>query len=190
MFKPVVALVVLVGLASPALAKCKPTKIETDINAIRLGDEASVERALGKLDTLPIGANEKPPVDDMPTLVLFNKDKTEQAVLTKHPGDTPGSFMEIEVKAVAKSALIGKTLAAEHLATEKGVKLGVSTAFVTQLLGECYKKTAAKGETTLEYALDDERHPYLKRVNMPSYYGRYTFRDGKLVAFQIGSEMP
>lgn len=191
MFKPVVAIALLVGLASPALAKCKPGKIETDINAVRLGDDVSVERALGRLDTLPIGVNEKGPSEsDMPTLVLFNRDKSELAILTKHPGDTPGSFMEIEVRPAAGSKLAGKTLQAEHLATERGIRLGAPVAFVTERLGDCFTKTSSKGETTLEYALDDANHAYLKRVNMPSYYGRYTFKGGKLVGFAIGSEMP
>ncbi len=191
MLKPFVAVALLLGLASPALAKCQAGKIETDINAVRIGDEISVERALGRLDTLPIGASEKDPSEsDMPTLVLFNKDKSEVAILTKHPGDTPGSFMEIEVRPAADSRLVGKTLQAEHLATERGIRLGVPVAFVMERLGDCFTKTSSKGKTTLEYALDDADHAYLKRVNMPSYYGRYTFRGGKLVGFAIGSEMP
>lgn len=190
MFKSLTAILLLVTFTHAAEAKCKVTKIETDINAIRLGDEASVERALGKLAALPIGANEKDPsATDSPTLVLFNKDRTEQARLTKHPGDTPGSFLEVRVQSAEGAKLVGKTVEAAHLATERGVHLGVTEKFVTQLLGDCYTRSVSKtGETTLEYVLEDMSHPYLKRVNMPAYYARYIFRDGKLIAFEFGSE--
>lgn len=197
MLKSLTAIVVLLAVPHVAEARCKVAKIETDINAVRLGDAASVERALGKLETLPIGASSKDPSErDSPELVLFNRDKTEQAVLTKHPGDMPGSFLQIDVRQkvdpnLVGKMLVGKALDVEHLSTERGIHLGVSEQFVTQLLGSCFRRSVSKtGDTTLEYDLADVTHPYLKRVNMPSYFGRYGFRDGKLFQFEIGSEYP
>lgn len=192
MLKQVVTILALLALTQAADAKCRVSKVETDINAIRLEDEDSVQRVLGDRDALPIGANsKKPEQDDFPELILYNKDKTEQAKLTEYPGAVHGSFSVIEVRRTENPGLVGKTLAADHLATERGVRLGVSEAFVSQLLGDCFSKRVSRsGETTIEYSLEDMNHPFLKRSGMPNYFGRYRFRDGKLVSFEIGSDYP
>jgi hypothetical protein len=191
MKKRLISIMFVLALTQGAQAKCQPTKIETDINAIRLADEQSTERVLGKIDALPF---KKPPGSDEDELLLYNRDKTEQAVLTYAAGGySPGSFQIIEVKKRAPTDLPGKTLDVPKFSTERGIQLGVSPDFVISLLGKCYSKSSAKsGETTVEYALDDVnlRHPFLKRANIPSYYGRYHFRNGKLEAFEIGSEAP
>jgi hypothetical protein len=194
MLKHLVAILALLALTHVVEAKCQPTKVETDINQIRLDDEQSVERVLGKIDALPIGANDKgSPKSDTPELIVYNRDKTEQAILTYYPGGSPGSFEVIEVRPVARADLVGKTLDVAHFSTERGIRLGVSPKFVMTLLGDCYSKEVSKaGETTIEYALEDSamRHPFLKRANLPNYFGRYHFRDGKLHAFEIGSDYP
>jgi hypothetical protein len=145
---------------------------------------------LGDRQALPIGANQKPSERDFGELVVYNGDKTEQAVLTEYPGAVHGSFSVIEVSK-ANPRLLGKTLAAEHLATERGIRLGVPEKFVTERLGDCYtRRISGSGETTIAYETEDMSHPFLKRSGMPNYFGRYRFREGKLVSFQIGSDYP
>jgi len=58
------------------------------------------------------------------------------------------------------------------------------------LLGCFSRRVSASKEATIEYALDDMSHPFLTRVGMPNYFGRYRFRDGKLVSFELGSDYP
>jgi hypothetical protein len=191
MRKPVILTSAFIFLCQPLEAKCRVTRIETDVNAIRLGDEDSVQRVLGDTQKLPIGANQKKPEEsDTPELVLFNKDRTEQAALTQYPGAVHGSFSVIEV-GKANPALIGKTLEVDHLSTERGIRLGVSESFVSGLLGSCYtRRVTRSGETTFAYETADMNHPFLKRVGMPNYFGRYRFREGKLVSFELGSDYP
>lgn len=118
MMKRLIPIMFVLALTDGAQAKCQPTKVETDINAIRLADEQSTERVLGKIDALPF---KKPPGSDEDELLLYNRDKTEQAVLTYAAGGySPGSFEIIEVKKRAPTDLPGKTLDVPKFSTERG----------------------------------------------------------------------
>jgi hypothetical protein len=191
MLKQLLSVMALAVTTTVAQAKCQPNKIETDINTIRLDDEQSVERALGKLQALPIGANDKgPEINDFPVLVIYNRNKSEQAVLTQYPGTTAGDFAIIKVQKARKS-LVGVTIQADRLSTERGIKLGVSEKFVSDLLGKCYSRNKSNpNEITIEYSIDDPAHPFLKRTGMPNYFGRYRFYKGKLISFELGSDYP
>ncbi|MBY6243273.1 hypothetical protein [Methylosinus sp. Sm6] len=180
------AMAVLLAFGEPCVAGCKVSQIETDIEAVRLDDESSAERALGALDALPFAG------DDMPSLLLFNGDRSEMATLTQFPGAMRGSFGVIEVRsAVGASRRPGKMLEAEHLSSEHGVKLGVSQQFVVDLLGLCFTPKKTKGgRMTIRYETDDPDHPFLKRTGLPNYFAEYTFRHDRLVAFRYGSDNP
>lgn len=183
----IAAIAVVLVAASPASAACKVVKAETDINRVRLGDEDSTERVLGKTEKLPLTSS------DFATLTVFNRDQSEVATLTQYPGGVAGAFYAIEVlrTGLGASTENSVTLDAEHLSSERGVRLGVSEHFVTNLLGSCYKrKTAKNGSLTLRYETEDPNHPFLKRVGMPNYFAEYSFRDGRLVSFQYGSDYP
>jgi len=187
MLKKFIPAIMIITATTAAHAKCQPTNIETDINAIRLDDGKRTEQVLGKISVLPIGANSEM------ELILFNMNKTEQAALSYHSGGSPGDFEEISVRRPPDSKLVGKTLDAPYFFTERGIRLGVSPNFVTSLLGKCYSKSISKsGEMTIEYWIEDINlgHLFLKRANIPTYYDRYHFRAEKLEAFEIGSEEP
>ena len=97
-----------------------------------------------------------------------------------------------------RGALRGRRLAAprqdargDHLASERGVRLGVSQEFVIDLLGLCFTPKKTKGgRMTIRYETEDPDHPFLKRVGMPNYFAEYTFRNNRLVAFRYGSDYP
>lgn len=180
------AMVALLVSGGPSPAGCKISLMETDINGVRLGDEASSERVLGAPEALPFDGG------DMPTLLLFNRERSEMAILTQYPGSVRGSFSVIEVRsAVGASRRPGKMLEADHLASERGVRLGVSQDFVTDLLGLCFTPKKTKGgRVTIRYETEDREHPFLKRVGMPNYFAEYTFRNNRLVAFRYGSDYP
>lgn len=180
------ALAALLASGGPCSAGCKATAIETDIAGVRLDDEASAARILGALDQLPMVG------DDMPTLLLFNLERSEMATLTQYPGAVRGAFSVIEVRsAVGASRRPGKVIETEHLSSERGVRLGAPQEFVIDLLGLCFtpKKTRG-GRMTIRYETDDPNHPFLKRVGMPNYFAEYTFRHNRLVAFRYGSDYP
>lgn len=180
------ALAALLASGGPCSAGCKATAIETDIAGVRLDDEASAARILGALDQLPMIG------DDMPTLLLFNLERSEMATLTQYPGAARGAFGVIEVRsAVGASRRPGKVIETEHLSSERGVRLGAPQEFVIDLLGLCFtpKKTRG-GRMTIRYETDDPNHPFLKRVGMPNYFAEYTFRHNRLVAFRYGSDYP
>jgi hypothetical protein len=180
------AMVVLLVSSGPSPAGCQVSLIETDINGVRLGDEASAERVLGAAETLPFDG------DDRPTLLLFNRERSEMAILTQYPGAVRGSFSVIEVRsAVGASRRPGKMLEADHLVSERGVRIGVSQEFVIDLLGLCFTPKKTKGgRMTIRYETEDRDHPFLKRVGMPNYFAEYTFRNNRLVAFRYGSDYP
>lgn len=180
------AMAVLLALGGPSVAGCKVSLVETDIAGVQLVDEASAERVLGALDALPVSG------DDMKTLLLFNREKSEMAALTQYPGAVRGAFGVIEVRsAVGASRRPGKALDAEHLSSERGVKLGVSQEFVIDLLGLCFTPKKTKGgRMTIRYEVDDAGLPFLKRLGLPNYFAEYTFRNDRLVAFRYGSDYP
>jgi hypothetical protein len=177
---------VVLALGGPSVAGCAVALVETDIEGVQLDDEASAERVLGALDALPVTG------DDMKTLLLFNREKSEVAALTQYPGAVRGAFAVIEVRsAVGASRRPGKTLDAEHLSSERGVRLGVPQQFVIDLLGLCFTPKKTKGgRMTIRYETEDPGHPFLKRVGMPNYFAEYTFRNDRLVAFRYGSDYP
>jgi hypothetical protein len=182
----------LLGAAGSAEAACRAMKAETDINGVRLGDEDSTARVLGKIDSLPFdqlrltsgGAGNS-------ILVIFNRDRSEMAVLTQYPGTSPGSFLLMEVRAGVPTRDRSMTISADRLSTEHGVKLGVSEEAMTGMLGPCFTRSGVKGkDTTLRYDIADPNHPYLRRVNMPAYYAQYHFTNGRLASFVFGSDYP
>lgn len=180
------AVLVVLAAASPAGASCKVVKAETDINGMRLGDEDSAERVLGRLDDLPLSSS------DFAELTVFNRNKSEKATLTQFPGGVRGAFYVIEVQSgVGASTENSVTLDTERLSSERGVRLGVSESFVTGLLGSCFQRKRSKdGAVTLRYETEDQNHPFLKRVGMPNYFAKYRFLDGRLVSFEYGSDYP
>ncbi|BGE84427.1 MULTISPECIES: hypothetical protein [Methylosinus] len=180
------SLAALLVFGESCFAGCKITHAETDIAGVGLDDEASAERVLGALDQLPVTG------DDMPTLLLFNREKSEMATMTQYPGSVRGAFAVIEVRsAVGASRRPGKLLETEHLASERGVRLGVPQQFVIDLLGLCFTQKKTKGgRMTIRYETEDPSHPFLQRVHMPNYFAEYTFRHDRLVAFRYGSDYP
>lgn len=183
--------VALLASANMAQAKCQATRIETDLNGVRLDDGPSSLRTLANPDALPIGASdERSKINDFPELILYNRNKTEQALLTRYPGASAGEFAIIKVQMPRKS-LTGLTIKTDHLATERGIRLGVSEKFVTDLLGKCYSRRVLNpGDVMIEYRLDDSAHPFLTRTGMPNYFGRYRFSRGNLIYFELGSDYP
>jgi hypothetical protein len=84
--------------------------------------------------------------------------------------------------------------------TGKGIHLGLSLDSLFALLGKQHCKTVqAKNKVTVTYSiavppkealLGSREETFLDFYNMPSYYGKYIFKDGKLVEFDFGFEYP
>ena len=187
-------LAALFVLANSAAAACKQVKAETDINGIRIADPDSTRRVLGPLfkDGELIVQQDKDAAGadtSFPYLRLATRDGRQELKLFSHYGDVADSYNEMEVAPAAASK--APRLPFDAFATERGVELGLREKALIALLGSCFKRDRGKdGASVIKYEITDERHPLLKRANMPSYYAHYTFRAGRLVRFAFGFEYP
>jgi hypothetical protein len=121
----------------------------------------------------------------------FPSSDSSRATANTHYGDIVGSYNEIEVRPRKAGDPAGRQVGATAFATERGIKLGLSEKDVVARAGPCFvRKRGEAGERILAYAIEDEKHPLLKRSNMPSYFARYAFVGGRLAWFRIGLDYP
>jgi hypothetical protein len=183
----------LLHLPGAAHAACQQVRAETDIIGIRLNDTESTRRVLGPWQTLKVEQEkDREGADaDFPFVRLVSSDGKQEARLFAHYGDIVGSYNEIEVRPRKAGDPAGRQVGATAFATERGIKLGLSEKDVVARAGPCFvRKRGEAGERILAYAIEDEKHPLLKRSNMPSYFARYAFVGGRLAWFRIGLDYP
>lgn len=128
----------------------------------------------------------------LPFVRYVNASKTEILDLVLHPGGQSSEFMEYRVRrfrpADAPAAAI-PTVGAFR--TGRGLHLGLGVDDVIGLLGPPDQRTSSGRSEGLNYrCASAKRCPILQRTNMPLYYGRYSFTDGRLVAFEGGFQYP
>jgi hypothetical protein len=185
--------IALVLATAEAEAACRQIKAESDILGIRILDEASSERVLGKgedmrseQDKTAEGAD-----TDFPFVRIRSADGRQEAKLFEHYGGTSGEYAEIEVRPAHRANTAAKRMSVPELSTERGVKLGMRQADLVRLLGTCFRRERGKaGEAIIVYSITDPNHPLLKRSGMPSYFARYAFSKGRLGWFRFGFEYP
>jgi hypothetical protein len=186
----------LAATLSPPAGACEPARVETSLAGVILGDVPSSTKVVAAPRALPMelardaqGAE----IEHDLVVALFNRDRSERAILRIHPGDLLGSFDEFDVAPADATAQAyrGKTLDVAHLTTERGVALGASEAFVVGTLGRCFiREPAGTQAWVLRYTVGDPRHPLLRRTHEPGYTAHYSFHDGKLVSFDIALDRP
>lgn len=162
-----------------------PQSAEISIMGIRLADPESSKKMLGPdIETLEQDGG-------FPSAHYLSSDGKEWLTLVTHNGDVVNSFNEMRIelagpKTPAKAQKLPEVL---HFVTGKGVQLGATLAEVQEKLGKG-TLTKESGKEVLAYAIVDEKSPFLKSFGMPSYYGRYTFKEGKLISIAFGFEYP
>jgi hypothetical protein len=185
--------IALLLATAKADAACRQIKAESDIVGIRISDEKSSARVLGRWEDLR-SEQEKTHEGadaDFPFVRIRSADGRQDAKLFEHHGAVAGAYAEIEVRPADPFKPAAKQMSVPELSTERGVKLGIQQADLVKLLGTCFQLERGKaGETIIVYAITDQNHPLLRRSGMPSYFARYAFRNGRLAWFRLGFEYP
>lgn len=164
-----------------------PLQADISVSGISLVNPESTQRILADYP------NPKESGDDFPVLHVCNIDKTEVLTLVFHPGDVRGSFSEFRIKNISKLPIdcIKPYNPISNFVTEKGIHLGIPQEKLINILGPNFTKNKKGNIITIRYKIDDfSRSSFLKKYNLPMYYGDYHFIDGKLVKFEFGFEYP
>lgn len=116
----------------------------------------------------------------------LNQSETEIITLISHPGAIRYSIAEVKVsKASNRKGIPIFPKKNPEFTSDKGVALGMLRSDLTKLLG----KPSNGNETFIEYRLEGNSS-FLKKYNMPVYYGKYKFDKGKLIEYSFGFEYP
>ena len=123
------------------------------------------------------------------TASFLSKNRKQKLTMVFHPGNVKNSFSEFRVE-YANEHMTDQVLETAEFKTPKGIQLGISRKKLIKQLGSPLKKESKSERSIFIYTLSDTKHPFLKKHNMPSYYGKYTFKDEKLIKFSFGFENP
>ncbi len=125
--------------------------------------------------------------------LFFSKDKMQVLEVNVHPGDGVSQVSIFKVRNASAGVKATPTGIGDFV-TEKGIKLGLTKAELTSLLGNCYLAADSSASSlTLNYRLEtpqDTKTGFLKSQNMPIYYAVYKFINDKLSEFEFGFEYP
>ena len=174
----------VVGLADARGAR-RTACADVEIGEMELSDPESTVVWLGR--DVPFAYQSA-----RPTARYTNADGTQLLTLAAHHGDVRNSVSEVEVQPLEKPCAACKPLpGVEAFVSGRGVQLGMAQDRVLEILGEPQRLVEADGTVRAEYTL---RKPvaaaFLEEYNVHGYYGTYTFRDGVLVQFAFGFEIP
>ena len=163
-----------------------PKSADISISGIFLDDSESVKAIIGEDIDLII------PSDDFPHLKLVNESNTELLVLIFHPGSILGAFNEVNVKKNENNDEQSKILPSiSHFVTGKGIRLGISSKELTNILGKSQEIDENDDKIKMVYVIGDfDKSAFLKHYNMPYYSGEYIFTDDTLVEFKFGFSYP
>ncbi len=128
------------------------------------------------------------------TYLFYSSDKMQVLEVRVFPGDGINQVSIFKVRGAATTGENATLTSYTDFASEKGIRLGLSKAELTGLLGTCYttSDSTANG-ITLSYRIEsprDSRTGFLKKWNMPVYYAVYKFGNDKLSEFEFGFEYP
>jgi len=164
-----------------------PRQADISVSGIFLSDSESTRKILG---TPPAPAESG---DDFPVVQVCNSKATEVLILVFHYGDLRDSFNEFRVRNISKLPADCITLPQEidHFVTGKGIHLGMSKKDLIKILGPDFTEKREGNRLRVHYRIADfERSSFLKKYNLPTYYGSYNFEGDKLVNFSFGFEYP
>ncbi len=160
---------------------CALPKADTVIHGIRLGDDQSAVRVLGRAyETVMVDADTR-----LAWTLFASRDSKQLLALRRHPGRSEQSFMEAEVK-YGRHDRGPIKLAPYEFASGGGIKLGMTRRNVVRLLGPCFSTAREGTAETIRYALLDQAVPLLQSVKALKYYAEYEFQNGRLVRFRFG----
>lgn len=168
-----------------------PPSADISVSGIFLHDPESVKKVLGNAPTPSEDAS--PKGDNFPTLKACNSTKTELLVLIFHYGDVTNSYSEFRIGGLPnpRPGCLVPPGGVVHFVTGRGIRLGISRKELVGILGQGFSERREGNETVIRYTIADfEKSTFLKRYNMPVYYGSYRLKQGKLVGFEFGFVNP
>jgi hypothetical protein len=182
----VLAMAAWMACAASAEAKCRMKQPDLSISGIQLTDSASAIRVVG--ESPPLAETE----DDLPHARFVSTNGAQELVLFAHYGAVLDEYAEVEVRIAGPEALALKDLPIESFKTGRGVELGMTSAQVLALFGNCLKSRQKSGSGLfLEYEIADaDRDDELKGYGFPVYYAEYEFKSDKLIRYRFGFAYP
>jgi len=163
-----------------------PAYIETGIRGVALTNAKSGEHFLEKNG---IGTTSD---DGLVHIFYSNTSGSEILDLVRHPGDVRDSFSEMTILSSDCFPLGTPETANKEFVSSKGVKLGLRTSEVRQVLGKPHEvRTGKSGRTKYKYSCNDPaKCPSLARYNLPTYTAIAEFLRGRLVRYSFGYDYP
>jgi hypothetical protein len=159
-----------------------PRFVNTSVNDISLDDDSNIKKYFGA--KTPI--NDKNPIN--PYAVLYNQSCDEEFKLFFHPGNVRDHFSEFQIKKIQpKSNCNGKI---KNFTTDKNIKIGLKINEAKKTLGKPHSKSKNGDQVVYKYHLQSPDSKFLKKYNMPIYYGIYIFKNKELIQFSFGFEYP
>lgn len=147
--------------------------VDNSVNEINLRTPETVVRALGH------GKNYMDE-SDYETEVI-NSDGKQLLTLIFYPGGTINDFYAFRVSYNTKDLEPTLKIQTQDFVSGKNIKLGLTENQVKKILGKPAKIKTKNGLTIWTYETGDMDD---------LYFGRYDFKDGKLIQFWLGEEYP
>ena len=147
--------------------------LDNSVNTIKLRDPKTVEKTFGE----DVNYLDK----DSDQTEVANIDGKQILTMIFHPGGTINEFSEFKVSYNSKNSKPKLKIETKDFETAKKVKLGLTEKQVKKLLGPPTKRTTDNGL---------EIWTYESKTEDDLYFGRYDFKDGRLIQFWFGEEYP
>jgi uncharacterized protein YpmB len=153
--------------------KADPKYLDNSVNEIKLRTPETVEKVFGQ------GKNYVDQNDDETEVV--NDDGKQLLTMIFYPGGTTNDFYAFRVSYNTKDLKPNLKIKTKDFVTGKNIKLGLTENQVESKLGAPIKISTENGLTIWNYETEDKDD---------LYFGRYDFKDGKLIQFWFGEEYP
>lgn len=151
--------------------KADPKYQDNAVSGIKLRDQETVEKVFGK------GKNYVDQDDDETEVV--NGDGKQLLTMIFYPGGTTNDFYAFRVEYNTKDLKPNLKIDTKDFITAKKIKLGLTEIQVKSKLGTPSQTSTDSGLTIWRYEKKDD-----------PYFGRYDFKDGRLVQFWFGYDYP
>jgi len=155
--------------------------IDKGISGIIIGDPETTLKLIDKswIDSLA----------PLESLILSNKSKNQFVEIIHHPGDIRYSISEFKLtQSIPYERKYSQLDEVEVFKTHLGITLGMTMDNVQNILGKGKLFPDDDGNSMLEYQVDSKDSDFLKKVNMPKYYGKYYFHHNILIEIHWGLE--
>jgi len=164
----------LVIVFHPALGqKIEPMYRDNSVNEIKLRTPETVEKVLGQGKKF-VDQNDH-------EMEVANGDGKQLLTLISYPGGTTNEFYAFRVEYNTNHIKTTLKIETKDFVTGRHIKLGLTENQVKSKLGAPSETTSENGLKIWNYKSKDEDD---------LYFGRYAFKDAKLIQFWFGDEYP